>query len=220
MVNFTLTYNKKVDYQYTLEYMEKLVDDIRFGNADEEIMFLEHNHVYTAGISAKQEDLLDYTSIPIINTNRGGKYTYHGPGQRVVYLMLNLKNRNLMDIRKYVSLLENVIIKTILDLGIKAFKKEGIVGIWVMNKQTKCDEKIAALGIKLRHWIVFHGFAINFNPNLKMFKGIVPCGLSNYGVTSLEAHNIDISIKEFDVILKKNIEYIILDKYKFDNISS
>ena len=161
-----------VDYEYSTNFMEHYANEIYLGIKPELVWLLEHPPLYSAGTSAKESDLLDRNTFPIFNTNRGGQYTYHGPGQRVVYLMLNLKNRT-QDVRAYISTLEKLIINTLRDFDIIGEQREERVGIWVKNKSN--EDKIAAIGIRLRKWVSFHGIAINVNPNLEHFKGIIPC---------------------------------------------
>ncbi len=178
------TSNNPVSYEDALSFMEQRVADIRKGKADECLWFLEHPPLYTAGTSAKAEDLLD-ARFPVYETGRGGQYTYHGPGQRVVYVMLDLKARqDVPDIKHYVWQLEEWIIRALERFDIKGERREGRVGIWVVQPDGG-EAKIAALGVRVRHWVTYHGIAINVAPDLSHFSGIVPCGISEYGVTSL-----------------------------------
>ncbi|MBL6664823.1 MAG: lipoyl(octanoyl) transferase LipB [Rickettsiales bacterium] len=177
-----------VPFPEALEFMEKRVEGIIAGREKQMIWFLEHEPVYTAGVSAKEEDLLVKSDVPVFKTNRGGQYTYHCPGMLVVYFMLDLKKffaPNQPDVRKFVEFLENLIIKALAQYDIKGEIKQGRVGIWVEDDKGR-EKKIAALGIKLRKWVSYHGIAININPNLKGFSNIVPCGIKEFGVTSIE----------------------------------
>ena len=189
-----------IDYKKTLLAMEARVAEINGGSQEELLWFVEHPPLYTAGTNSNSNDLLNQTRFPVHQVGRGGQYTYHGPGQRVVYTMLDLKRRG-ADIRKFVQDLESVIIKTLAEFDVTGERRKGRVGIWV--KCEKTEKKIAAIGIRIRHWITFHGIAINVNPNLEHFSGIVPCGISQYGITSLEELNIRCTMLEVDRVLRK-----------------
>ncbi len=186
-----------IDYQQAQEFMQNHVQKIYENTADDLIWLLQHPPIYTGGVSAKATDLLDAERFPVYHTNRGGQYTYHGPGQRIIYVMLNLKHQQ--DIRLFVQTLEKWVINTLKTYGIKAFIIDGKIGIWVQTGDNKYA-KIAAIGIRLRKWISFHGVAVNINPDLSHFQGIVPCGISeeNYAVTSLHQLGIDVTMQEFD----------------------
>lgn len=191
-----------VAYPQAVEWMESRVAAIHAGSAPEAIWLLEHPPLYTAGTSAQEGDLLD-TRFPVFKTGRGGQYTYHGPGQRVVYVMLNLKKRQQEpDIKKYVWRLEEWIIKTLEEFDIKGERRDNRVGIWVSGPAG--ENKIAAIGVRVRHWIAFHGISINVNPDLSHFSGIVPCGISEHGVTSLHALDKKINMADVDAALQKN----------------
>ena len=173
-----------VPYDDAVAEMDARVQQIRNNQADEAVWLLQHQPLYTAGTSAKESDLLD-ARFPVYKTGRGGEHTYHGPGQRVAYVMLDLKKRQSQpDIKHYVWSLEEWIIRALAQFDIKGERREGRVGIWVVMPDGS-EKKIAALGVRVRHWITFHGVAINLNPDLSHFGGIVPCGLSQYGVTSI-----------------------------------
>jgi lipoyl(octanoyl) transferase len=174
-----------IGYKEAIEFMEDRVEKIINAQASNLIWITEHPPIYTAGVSAKKEDLLR-SDIPVFQTNRGGKYTYHGPGVKIVYVMLNLKEvfaPQSPDVRIFVKILENWIIDILENFDIKGEIRDGRVGIWVKNEIS--ENKIAAIGIKLKKWVSYHGFAINVNPDLTAFEGIVPCGISNFGVTSV-----------------------------------
>ncbi len=196
-----------VPYEFAVQTMEKRIEAIREGHAPELIWLLEHPALYTAGTSAKAGDLLD-PRFPVFQSGRGGEYTYHGPGQRVAYVMLDLKKRqgNTPDVRAYVCALEGWIIAALAEFGIKGERRPGRVGIWVDEGGGK-ESKIAAIGLRIRHWVTYHGIAINVNPDLSHFNGIIPCGIKDHGVTSLHALGKKVSIEEVDVALK----------HKFDN---
>ncbi len=185
-----------IGYEAAVSFMEKRVAAIRAGHEDELIWCLEHPPLYTAGSSAKEEDLLD-SRFPVFKTGRGGQYTYHGPGQLVCYVMLNLRERQQEpDIKQYVRNLEEWIIRTLSAFRVEGARKEGRVGIWVDTAQG--EKKVAALGVRVRHWITYHGFSINIDPDLSHFDGIVPCGLAEYGVTSL--NDLGCSVSKMDVV--------------------
>ncbi len=212
---------KPVAYETALEVMEARVADIRSGDKDELAWLLEHPPLYTAGTSAKGEDLLD-SRFPVYETGRGGQYTYHGPGQRVAYVMLDLKKRQQTpDIKKYVWQLEEWIIQTLKEFDIDGKRIEGRVGIWVLpplpnplpNGEREAlrsgagegeYKKIAAIGVRVRHWVTYHGISINVNPDLSHFEGIVPCGISDAGVTSFKDLGKKINLESLDKVLYKN----------------
>lgn len=189
-----------IPYEEAISTMEDRVKAIYQGSAPEMVWMLEHPPLYTAGSSAKQSDLLDGKTLPVYETGRGGQYTYHGPGQRVAYVMLDLSKRR-RDVRFFVTALEQWIIDTLAVFAIKGERRCGRVGIWVEHEGREL--KIAALGIRLRRWISFHGIAINVNPDLAHFKGIIPCGLTEYGVTSLKDLGVSISLAELDDALQR-----------------
>lgn len=195
-----------VAYPDALAFMEQRVADIRAGKADEAIWLLEHPPLYTAGTSARDEDMLD-PQFPVYETGRGGQYTYHGPGQRVAYAMLDLKHRQKTpDIKHFVWSLEEWIILTLAAFGVRGERREGRVGIWVdmqpYGGAVGQEAKIAAIGVRVRHWVTFHGISINVNPDLSHFGGIVPCGISNHGVTSMSALGLNATLSDVDAALK------------------
>jgi lipoyl(octanoyl) transferase len=187
------------DYVETLERMEETAARIADGAAPEQIWLLEHPPLYTAGTSAKPADLIDPTRFPVFEVGRGGQYTYHGPGQRVAYVMLNLKARG-GDVRAFVAALESWIIRTLSEFGIEGERREDRVGVWVKTGST--EAKIAALGIRVRRGVTFHGISINFNPDLSHFSGIVPCGVSDHGVTSIAVLRPGSTIQKLDHALQ------------------
>lgn len=207
------TFHKTVDYDVALQRMEHRVAEISNGTAPEAIWLLEHPPLYTAGTSAKRDDLLSPNNLPVYKTGRGGQYTYHGPGQRVAYVMLNLKDRK-PDVRHYVSQLEQWIINTLAAFNIKGERRSDRVGVWVQRPELKAqddairEDKIAAIGVRIRKWITFHGISINVDPNLEHFSGIVPCGIKNHGVTSMVELGHIVSLHELDIALKDNFEAI------------
>ncbi|WP_368484359.1 lipoyl(octanoyl) transferase LipB [Pseudooceanicola sp. HF7] len=193
-----------VDYQEALATMEDRVERIAAGEAEELIWLLEHPPLYTAGTSARLEDLTDPGRFPVHEARRGGQYTYHGPGQRVAYVMLDL-NRRGRDIRAFVKALEGWVIDTLGEFGLRGEIREGRVGVWVPRPEkaplpdgTPREDKIAAIGIRLRKWVSFHGISINVEPDLEHFSGIVPCGISDQGVTSLVDLGLPVTIEDLD----------------------
>ena len=205
------TSNNLVEYDFAVSEMKKRVLEIKKNSACEMIWLLEHNSIFTAGTSAKLEDLKN-SDVNFLYTGRGGQWTWHGPGQRVVYLMLNLKNR-LQDVKAYVYALEELIILTLKDFYINGARINGQPGVWV--KDTNGCDKIAALGIRISSWITFHGISINVNPNLDEFNNIVPCGIKNSGVTSFYKLGKKIALKELDISLKKNFNKVFSNKGLF-----
>lgn len=191
-----------VPYPAALAVMEARVAEIAAGQSPEHIWLLEHPPLYTAGTSAKPEDLVMPDRFDVFKSGRGGQYTYHGPGQRVAYVMLNLSERS-KDIRCFVSQLESWIIDTLDDFSVTAGRREGRVGVWV-DMPGGGESKIAAIGVRVRKWVTFHGISINLNPDLSHFAGIVPCGISNHGVTSLHAMGVKVDMAQLDARLKAN----------------
>ncbi|HLZ65405.1 MAG TPA: lipoyl(octanoyl) transferase LipB [Aliidongia sp.] len=189
-----------VDYETASREMETRVAAIRDGSAPEQVWLLEHPPLYTAGTSARDEDLLDAAGLPVYRTGRGGQFTYHGPGQRVGYVMLDLK-RHGGDIRRYVHDLEEWLIRTLARFQVKGERRDGRVGIWVAERDGS-ENKIAAIGVRVRHWVTFHGVSLNVEPDLKNFDGIVPCGIRQHGVTSLAAQGILVSMPEVDAAMR------------------
>jgi lipoyl(octanoyl) transferase len=190
-----------VAYQAALEFMEKRVGEIRAGLAPEAVWLLEHPPLYTAGTSADPADLLDPGRFPVFKAGRGGQYTYHGPGQRVAYVMVDLKKRG-SDVRAYVHDLEEWIIRTLASLGVTGERRAGRIGIWVSRPGGR-DDKVAALGVRVRRWVTFHGIAINVAPDLSHFEGIVPCGIAEHGVTSLADLGMAVSMADVDAHLRE-----------------
>jgi lipoyl(octanoyl) transferase len=191
------------DYASTLQRMEETAAQIAKGEAPEQVWLLEHPPLYTAGTSAKRADLIDATRFPVFETGRGGQYTYHGPGQRVAYVMLNLKARG-GDVRAFVAGLERWLIATLAEFGIAGEVREDRVGVWVETPSG--EAKIAALGIRVRQGVTFHGVSLNVDPSLEHFSGIVPCGVSEHGVTSLAQLGLKASVDEVDKALRQNFE--------------
>lgn len=188
-------------YEDALELMEKRVADIRSGNAPDLVWFVEHPPLYTAGTSSKEDDLLAPKRFPVYYAGRGGQYTYHGPGQRVVYVMLDLDKRG-RDVRKYIADLERWIIDTLAEFNVHSETREGRVGVWVEREGAR-EDKIAAIGVRIRKWVTFHGICINVEPDLSHYTGIVPCGISEHGVTSLVDLGLPVNMDDLDVALKR-----------------
>jgi lipoyl(octanoyl) transferase len=189
-----------VGYPEALAAMEARVAAIAEGTASEQVWLLEHPPIYTAGTSARDEDLLE-ARFPVYRTGRGGQFTYHGPGQRVAYAMLDLKRRK-PDVRAYVCDLEEWLIQALAELGVKGERRQGRVGIWVQRGMR--EDKIAALGVRIKRWVSLHGVALNVDPDLSHFTGIVPCGVTQHGVTSLADLGIVASMADVDVALKRS----------------
>ncbi len=184
-----------VDYKVASKFMEERSSLIHNGEANELVWLLEHPNVYTAGSSAKDDELLGTKDIPVYKTTRGGKYTYHGPGQRIIYLMINLERCD-KDIRKFIMILEKIIVKTFKKFDMDVYPVRDRIGIWI--KTNNGEEKIGAMGLKVKKWISLHGISINISPELQYFDGIIPCGLSEYNVTSIKKLKKNISIENFD----------------------
>ena len=197
--------NYLIDYKDSIKMMEKRVYDIHLGKKKELIWFLNYDHIYTQGTSSIEKEIIKKTNTPIIRTNRGGKITYHGPGQRIVYFIIDLNKRK-KDIRRFISLIENSLIFFLKKYNISSTTYKNRVGVWVtksQNKQFQKEEKIAAIGLRLKKWITYHGLSVNINPDLKYYNNIHACGLKNYHNTSLSKLNIKINNKEFDESYKK-----------------
>jgi lipoyl(octanoyl) transferase len=186
-------------YPEAVAAMEARAGAIAAGEAEEMVWLVEHPPIYTAGTSAAEADLLE-ARFPVFKTGRGGQFTYHGPGQRVVYLMLDLKRRK-PDVRAFVRDLEEWLIRALAMLGVKGERRADRVGIWVARADGG-EDKIAAIGVRIRHWVTFHGVALNVAPDLSHFSGIVPCGVRGHGVTSLAALGVSASMTEVDTALK------------------
>ena len=204
-----ITANTQVPYEEAVSFMEERVEAIRKHGGDEAVWLVEHPPLYTAGTSAQDKDLLDQR-FPVYTSGRGGEYTYHGPGQRVAYVMLDLQKRqSAPDLKAYIYMLEEWIIRSLADFGVTGERREGRVGIWVRMEDyggpAGAESKIAAIGVRIRRWVTYHGVAINIDPDLSHFDGIVPCGIANHGVTSLtRLLGKEISFPEFDESLRKN----------------
>ena len=196
-------------YDDAVVFMEARVAAIAAGDADECVWLLEHPPLYTAGTSAKIQDLTDPERFPVFESKRGGEYTYHGPGQRVAYVMLDLNKRG-RDVRQFVKHLENWVISALAEFNVHGEIRDGRVGVWVRRDDKPltatgkpAEDKIAAIGLRLRKWVSFHGISINVEPDLEHFSGIVPCGISEYGVTSLVDLGLPVTIADLDAALRK-----------------
>ncbi|WP_319546927.1 lipoyl(octanoyl) transferase LipB [Ruegeria conchae] len=201
-----------IDYDEATAFMEARVAAIAAGEADECVWLLEHPPLYTAGTSAKREDLTDPDRFPVYESKRGGQYTYHGPGQRVVYVMLDVGKRG-HDVRRFVQQLEAWVIAALAEFNVTGEIREGRVGVWVQRQDKPltiagqtAEDKIAAIGIRLRKWVSFHGISINVEPDLSHFGGIVPCGILEHGVTSLVDLGLPVTMDDVDVALKKTFD--------------
>jgi lipoyl(octanoyl) transferase len=194
-------------YEDAVAEMEREAAAIARGEAAERIWLVEHPPLYTAGTSSKDADLVAPDRFPVFQTGRGGQYTYHGPGQRVAYTMLNLSRRQ-QDVRAYVAALEEWIIKTLATFNVRGERREDRVGVWVERPERGGEDKIAAIGVKLRKWVSFHGISINVEPNLEHFGGIVPCGVREHGVTSLVDLGLPVTMDDLDLALRQSFEEI------------
>jgi lipoyl(octanoyl) transferase len=201
-------------YEVAVAFMEARAAAIHAGEADELVWLVEHPPLYTAGTSARAADLLTPDRFPVHVTGRGGEYTYHGPGQRVAYVMLDLKRRR-CDVRAFVAALEAWVIETLAGMNVKGERREDRVGVWVVRPErpalpdgSPAEDKIAAIGIRLRRWVSFHGIAINVEPDLEHFSGIVPCGVTAHGVTSLVDLGLPVTMQDTDVALRAAFEQI------------
>lgn len=203
-----------VPYPDALSFMEARVAAIRAGEAEELIWLLEHPPLYTAGTSAKPADLVAPDRFPVFEAGRGGQYTYHGPGQRIAYVLLDLKQRG-PDLRRFVHDLEAWVIAVLAELGVTGERRTGRVGIWVDRGQGQ-EDKIAAIGVRVRRWVTFHGLSINLNPNLEHFSGIVPCGIADQclGVTSLEDLGVEATREALDAALQTHFAWIFSEANK------
>jgi len=209
-----ITSDGLTDYAAAVGFMESRVAMIASGQADECIWLVEHSPLYTAGTSAKPADLTDPDRFPVYDSKRGGQYTYHGPGQRVIYVMLDVGKRG-HDVRRFVQQLEQWVILTLDQFNVTGHIREGRVGVWVERDDkpltisgAKAEDKIAAIGIRLRKWVSFHGISINLDPDLSHFDGIVPCGITEHGVTSLVDLGLPLCMEDVDLALRRSFEQV------------
>ncbi|MHA6267273.1 lipoyl(octanoyl) transferase LipB [uncultured Aliiroseovarius sp.] len=203
-----------VEYETAVARMEAHVDAMARGEAGEMVWLLEHPPLYTAGTSANPKDLVAPDRFPVHTSKRGGQYTYHGPGQRVAYVMLDVGARG-RDVRAFVSALEDWVIRTLSDFNVKGEKRDGRVGVWVVRDDKPLtatghptEDKIAAIGVRLRKWVSFHGISINVEPDLDHFSGIVPCGITEFGVTSLVDLGLPVTMADVDTALRRNFDQV------------
>tara|TARA_R110002096_G_scaffold2933_10_gene15012 strand:+ start:1464 stop:2126 length:663 start_codon:yes stop_codon:yes gene_type:complete len=208
-----ITSREFIPYPDALAQMETSVADLIAGG-NERVWLLEHPPMYTAGTSADSADLVDPERFPVYKSQRGGQYTYHGPGQRIAYVMLDLNKRG-KDVRKFVWKLEELVIRTLAEFGVIGERRTGRVGVWVVRLDKPLnalgqpvEDKIAAIGVRLRKWVSFHGVSINLNPNLSHYDGIVPCGIADHGVTSLHDLGVMIDSPKLDAIFKTQFDII------------
>lgn len=209
-----ITSDGLTDYDAAVRFMEDRAAAIAEARADEAIWLVEHPPLYTAGTSARPQDLTDPDRFPVHTSKRGGQYTYHGPGQRVAYVMLDVGRRG-RDVRRFVQMLEEWVIATLDDFNVKGEIREGRVGVWVQRRDKPLtaagqppEDKIAAIGIRLRKWVSFHGVSINVEPDLDHFTGIVPCGITEHGVTSLVDLGLPVTMADLDVALRRRFDDI------------
>jgi lipoyl(octanoyl) transferase len=202
--------DRPVPYEEAVAAMEERIAAIRAGSAPELVWLLAHPPLYTAGTSARAEDLLDPQRLPVHKSGRGGEYTYHGPGQRIAYVMLDLE-RHGRDVRCHVWRLEEWMIRTLARFNVKGERRDGRIGVWIAGPGGR-DDKIAAIGVRVRHWVSYHGVALNVDPDLEHFRGIVPCGIepeiSGHGVTSLARLGITASMPEVDIALRTTFDEV------------
>ena len=198
--------NTPVPYPESVEFMTKTVQSIIAGTGPELVWLLEHPDIYTRGSSARANELKYQPVAPIFSTGRGGRYTYHGPGQRVVYLMMDLRTRG-KDIKKYVYNLESLLINTIAEFGIKGERRHGRIGVWV-SQGNNMDVKLGAVGVRVRKWVTSHGISLNISPNLAMYDAIVPCGINGHGISSLQELGVPALMQNVDEILCQNFQKI------------
>ncbi len=199
-----------VDYKFALDFMKQKVKSIQEGSANSMLWLLEHPPLYTAGTGANDNEILvDKPQFPIYETGRGGKHTYHGPGQRIAYIMLDLKKAhdNKPDLKLFVKQIQNWVINSLARINIQSFTRDDRVGVWV-NTSDGNEEKIAAIGIRVEKYVSYHGVAINIMPNMSHYKDIVPCGIKDYGVTSMEKLGLEMSMDEFDKILIEEFQNV------------
>ena len=198
-----------VGYEEAVAEMEARVAAIAEGRAPERVWLVEHPPLYTAGTSARDEDLVEPDRFPVFRSGRGGQFTYHGPGQRVAYVMLDL-NRRTPDLRRYVAALEAWLIATLAAFNLRGERREDRVGVWVRrpDKGVAAEDKIAAIGIRVRRWVTYHGISLNVEPDLSHFSGIVPCGVRQHGVTSLVDLGIPVTMPEVDAVLRAAFEEV------------
>src|SRR5947208_14044463 len=203
--------DRPIPYEEAVAAMEQRIAAIRAGSAPELVWLLEHPPLYTAGTSARAEDLLDPQRLPVYRSGRGGQYTYHGPGQRIAYVMLDLDRPELgpkrRDVRCHVWRLEEWMIRTLARFNVKGERRDGRIGVWVAGPGGR-DDKIAAIGVRVRHWVSYHGVALNVDPDLDHFRGIVPCGVTEHGVTSLARLGITASMPEVDIALRATFDEV------------
>ncbi|MBF9059754.1 lipoyl(octanoyl) transferase LipB [Rhodobacterales bacterium HKCCSP123] len=212
-----ITSDSLVEYDAAVAWMEARAEAIARGEAEEAIWLLEHPPLYTAGTSARREDLKDPDRFPVHESRRGGQYTYHGPGQRVVYVMLDL-NRRGRDVRAFVTALETWVIAALAEFNLRGEIRAGRVGVWVARPDKPAlpdgsprEDKIAAIGVRLRKWVSFHGISINHDPDLEHFDGIVPCGIEGHGVTSLVDLGLPVAMEDLDVALRRSFSQVFPD---------
>ena len=201
---------RQIGYAEAVEAMEARVEAIGAGEASELVWLLEHPPLYTAGVSSKPGDLLDRDRFPVFRTGRGGQYTYHGPGQRVAYVMLDLRHRG-RDVRAFVASLEAWVIGALAEFNVEGQIRPGRVGVWVERRASGAptrEDKIAAIGVKIRRWVSFHGISLNIEPDLDHFSGIVPCGISDHGVTSLVDLGLPVTMDDADAALRTSFERV------------
>ena len=206
---------QQIQYQDAIDAMNNRVEDIINGEKQQCVWLLEHSHIYTAGTSAKQEDLINPHKHPVVKTTRGGQYTYHGPGQQIAYTMINLKYHS-QDVRLFVHNLEEWIIQTLKTFNIKGERRKNRIGVWTINTKTQKDEKIAAIGIRIKKWVAMHGIALNINTDLTQYDAINPCGIKEFKMTSLKEMGNNNNTLEIQQELKTQFNNIFGDTINSD----
>lgn len=218
-----ITSDGLTEYETAVAFMEQRAADIAAGKAEECVWLLEHPPLYTAGTSARRQDLTDPDRFPVHASKRGGQYTYHGPGQRVIYVMLDVGKRG-HDVRRFVQQLETWVIAALAEFNVTGHIRDGRVGVWVVRDDkpltatgAKAEDKIAAIGIRLRKWVSFHGISINVEPELDHFTGIVPCGITEHGVTSLVDLGHPVTLADLDVALRRTFTQTFQEQHTLDS---
>ena len=215
--------NGLYDYQQAVADMETLARAIHLGKANEQIWLVEHPALYSAGTRARPKDLITENMLPVFKTGRGGEYTYHGPGQRVCYVMLDLNKRG-QDLRKFVATLEAWIINSLAQFNIRGERREDRVGVWVARPDnppladgTPREDKVAAIGIRVKRWVTFHGISINVEPELEHYSGIIPCGIEGHGITSLVDLGLPVTMDDLDIVLKQEFQKLFGEVFGNEN---
>lgn len=192
---------KLIPYDFALDFMDKKIEEVNLGK-NGAIWFLQHPHIYTLGTSASSSEVLDVKEVPLYKSGRGGKTTYHGPGQSVIYLMLPLKMLyNQPDIHRYINDLQKAVISALACFGLECYLRDDMVGVWCRDVNSQDQLKIAAVGVRVRKWVTMHGIAVNIDPDISYFSRIIPCGIKDYGVTSCKEQGSMVTMDQFNIVL-------------------